>query len=109
MSVFQGAPQLKVIFILFLKEIHHIEDTLSQNAKRACEFLNRVEGMSCQPSMAGLFLYPRVHLPPHMVEEAKVRFQRYKYGCYSDCVPVFFKFDFRELYIPTFLNFRGKI
>uniref|UniRef100_A0A3Q4MCB1 alanine transaminase n=1 Tax=Neolamprologus brichardi TaxID=32507 RepID=A0A3Q4MCB1_NEOBR len=41
------------------------------NAKRACEFLNRVEGMSCQPSMAGLFLYPRVHLPPHMVEEAK--------------------------------------
>uniref|UniRef100_A0AAX7VX29 alanine transaminase n=1 Tax=Astatotilapia calliptera TaxID=8154 RepID=A0AAX7VX29_ASTCA len=41
------------------------------NAKRACEFLNRVEGMSCQPSMAGLFLYPRVHLPPHIVEEAK--------------------------------------
>uniref|UniRef100_A0A668TU04 alanine transaminase n=1 Tax=Oreochromis aureus TaxID=47969 RepID=A0A668TU04_OREAU len=37
----------------------------------ALEFLNRVEGMSCQPSMAGPFLYPRVHLPPHMVEEAK--------------------------------------
>uniref|UniRef100_I3KTS0 alanine transaminase n=1 Tax=Oreochromis niloticus TaxID=8128 RepID=I3KTS0_ORENI len=52
-------------------QIHHIEDTLSQNAKRALEFLNRVEGMSCQPSMAGPFLYPRVHLPPHMVEEAK--------------------------------------
>ncbi|XP_014266862.2 alanine aminotransferase 2 [Maylandia zebra] len=55
----------------YTQEIHHIEDTLSQNAKRACEFLNRVEGMSCQPSMAGLFLYPRVHLPPHIVEEAK--------------------------------------
>uniref|UniRef100_A0A668TVZ4 alanine transaminase n=1 Tax=Oreochromis aureus TaxID=47969 RepID=A0A668TVZ4_OREAU len=55
----------------YTQEIHHIEDTLSQNAKRALEFLNRVEGMSCQPSMAGPFLYPRVHLPPHMVEEAK--------------------------------------
>uniref|UniRef100_A0A669ERG8 alanine transaminase n=1 Tax=Oreochromis niloticus TaxID=8128 RepID=A0A669ERG8_ORENI len=66
-----STPQLTVTFVLFLKEIHHIEDTLSQNAKRALEFLNRVEGMSCQPSMAGPFLYPRVHLPPHMVEEAK--------------------------------------
>ncbi|XP_030584218.1 alanine aminotransferase 2-like [Archocentrus centrarchus] len=55
----------------YTQEIHHIEDTLSQNAKRACEFLNRVEGISCQPPMAGVFLYPRVHLPPHMLAEAK--------------------------------------
>uniref|UniRef100_A0A3Q3WUQ4 alanine transaminase n=1 Tax=Mola mola TaxID=94237 RepID=A0A3Q3WUQ4_MOLML len=47
------------------------QTTLSQNAHRACEFLNELPGMSCQPAMAGTFLYPHLNLPPQMIEKAK--------------------------------------
>ncbi|XP_041791153.1 alanine aminotransferase 2-like [Chelmon rostratus] len=53
------------------EEIHHIQTTLAKNAQRACEFLNDLPGMSCPPTMAGVFLYARLHLPPQMIEEAK--------------------------------------
>ncbi|XP_070817611.1 alanine aminotransferase 2-like [Chaetodon trifascialis] len=55
----------------YTKEILHIQTTLAQNAQRACELLNDLPGMSCQPAMAGVFLYARLHLPPRMREEAK--------------------------------------
>ncbi|XP_070688408.1 alanine aminotransferase 2-like [Pempheris klunzingeri] len=56
----------------YAQEILHTRTTLSQNAQRACEFLNNLPGMKCQPAMAGVFLYPRLHLPPQMIEEATV-------------------------------------
>uniref|UniRef100_A0A3P8TRZ3 alanine transaminase n=1 Tax=Amphiprion percula TaxID=161767 RepID=A0A3P8TRZ3_AMPPE len=56
----------------YTKEILHIKDTLSQNAQQACEFLNGLPGMSCQPAMGGVFLYPRLHLPPPVIKEAKM-------------------------------------
>lgn len=56
----------------YKQEIVHTADTLSQNAQRACDFLNSSPGMSCQPAMAGVFLYPRLLLPTQMVEEAKL-------------------------------------
>uniref|UniRef100_A0A3B3WFM3 alanine transaminase n=1 Tax=Poecilia mexicana TaxID=48701 RepID=A0A3B3WFM3_9TELE len=46
-------------------------ETLAQNAQRACEFLNAVPGMSCQPAMGGVFLYPRLHLPAEIIQEAQ--------------------------------------
>ncbi|XP_063748301.1 alanine aminotransferase 2-like isoform X2 [Eleginops maclovinus] len=46
--------------------------TYSQNAHRACEFLNDLPGMKCQPAWGGVFIFPRMHLPHQMVEEAKV-------------------------------------
>lgn len=55
------------------KEIVHTQMILSKNAQRACEFLNHLPSMSCQPAMAGAFLYPRLDLPSQMIEEAKVR------------------------------------
>lgn len=55
------------------KEIIHTQMTLSKNAQHACEFLNHLPGMSCQPAMAGVFLYPCLDLPSQMIEEAKVR------------------------------------
>uniref|UniRef100_M3ZVV9 alanine transaminase n=1 Tax=Xiphophorus maculatus TaxID=8083 RepID=M3ZVV9_XIPMA len=44
-------------------------ETLSQNAGRACKLLNSLPGMSCQPAMGGVFLYPRLHLPAEIIEE----------------------------------------
>ncbi|KAM7012228.1 alanine aminotransferase 2-like [Tautogolabrus adspersus] len=56
----------------YSQEILHIQTTLSQNAQRAHEFLNALPGMTCQPAMAGVFLFPRLHLPTLMIEEAKI-------------------------------------
>ncbi|XP_070765661.1 alanine aminotransferase 2-like [Enoplosus armatus] len=61
-----------VSYKTYTQEILHTQATLSQNAQRACEFLNDLPGMNCQPAMAGVFLYPRLHLPPQMIEEAKM-------------------------------------
>ncbi|KAJ4922797.1 hypothetical protein JOQ06_021301 [Pogonophryne albipinna] len=56
----------------YSQEILHSMTTLSQNAQRACEFLNDLSGIKCQPARGGIFLFPRLHLPPQMVEEAKM-------------------------------------
>ncbi|KAF1385312.1 hypothetical protein PFLUV_G00106430 [Perca fluviatilis] len=45
--------------------------TLSQNAQRVQEFLNDLPGMSCQPAMGGIYLYPCLHLPSEIIEKAK--------------------------------------
>uniref|UniRef100_A0A3Q3B0N3 alanine transaminase n=2 Tax=Kryptolebias marmoratus TaxID=37003 RepID=A0A3Q3B0N3_KRYMA len=55
----------------YTQEILRMDDILAQNARRACEFLNDLPGVSCQPAMAGLFLYPRLNLPAQMLEEAE--------------------------------------
>lgn len=54
------------------KEILLTRATLLQNAQRAQEFLNDLPGMSCQPAMGGIYLYPRLHLPSEIIEQAKV-------------------------------------
>ncbi|KAF7655988.1 hypothetical protein LDENG_00047720 [Lucifuga dentata] len=56
----------------YTQEILLIRATLSQNAQRAFDFLNGLPGMSCQLAMAGVYLYPRLHIPPQITEEAKV-------------------------------------
>ncbi|XP_031138343.1 alanine aminotransferase 2-like [Sander lucioperca] len=63
-----GQPSYK----MYSQEILHSQTTLSQNAQRACEFLNDLPGVNCQPGMGGVFLYPCLHLPPQMIEEAKM-------------------------------------
>ncbi|XP_037626181.1 alanine aminotransferase 2-like [Sebastes umbrosus] len=63
-----GDPSYKT----YSQEILHSQSTLSQNAQRACEILNDLPGINCQPGMGGVFLYPCLHLPPQMIEEAKM-------------------------------------
>uniref|UniRef100_A0A3Q3EED0 alanine transaminase n=1 Tax=Labrus bergylta TaxID=56723 RepID=A0A3Q3EED0_9LABR len=46
--------------------------TLSQNAQRAQEFLNDLPGMSCEPAMGGIYLYPCLRLPPEILKQAEV-------------------------------------
>ncbi|XP_034531275.1 alanine aminotransferase 2-like isoform X3 [Notolabrus celidotus] len=45
--------------------------TLSRNAQRAQEFLDDLPGMSCQQVMGGIYLYPRLHLPSEIIEQAE--------------------------------------
>uniref|UniRef100_A0A665WIV8 alanine transaminase n=1 Tax=Echeneis naucrates TaxID=173247 RepID=A0A665WIV8_ECHNA len=56
----------------YTKEILLIQATLVQNAERAWWFLNSLPAISCQPAMGGVYLYPRLHLPPGLIEQAKV-------------------------------------
>ncbi|XP_044218481.1 alanine aminotransferase 2-like isoform X2 [Thunnus albacares] len=62
-----GDPSYKT----YTQEILLTQTTVAQNAQRACEVLNDLPGMSCQPATGGIFLYPRLHVPPLMIEEAK--------------------------------------
>nr|XP_020481200.1 alanine aminotransferase 2-like isoform X2 [Monopterus albus] len=56
----------------YTQEILLIQATLSQNARRAWQFLNDLPWMSCQPAMGGIYLYPRLHLPSELIEQAKM-------------------------------------
>uniref|UniRef100_A0A3P8SBG7 alanine transaminase n=1 Tax=Amphiprion percula TaxID=161767 RepID=A0A3P8SBG7_AMPPE len=44
-------------------------DTYTQ---RALELLSDLPGISCQPAMGGIYLYPRLHLPSEFTQLAKV-------------------------------------
>ncbi|XP_064818255.1 alanine aminotransferase 2-like, partial [Oncorhynchus masou masou] len=55
----------------YTQEILTNRITLAQNAQRAWEFLIGLPGVSCQPVTGGIFLYPRLSLPPEAVEQAR--------------------------------------
>ncbi|KAM3619528.1 uncharacterized protein V6R79_009666 [Siganus canaliculatus] len=55
----------------YMQELLLTRTTMSQNAQRAQEFLNDLPGMSCQPITAGIYLYPRLHLPSEIIEQAE--------------------------------------
>ncbi|CDQ84829.1 unnamed protein product [Oncorhynchus mykiss] len=55
----------------YTQEILTNRITLAQNAQRAWEFLIGLPGVSCQPVTGGLFIYPRLNLPPEAVEQAR--------------------------------------
>ncbi|XP_070688835.1 alanine aminotransferase 2-like [Pempheris klunzingeri] len=56
----------------YTQEILLKRTILSQNARRAQEFLNDLPGLSCQPAMGGIYLYPSLHLPSEIIEQAKM-------------------------------------
>ncbi|XP_042372166.1 alanine aminotransferase 2-like [Plectropomus leopardus] len=56
----------------YTQEILIIRATLSQNAQLAQKFLNDLPGMSCQPVMGGIYLYPHLCLPCEITERAKI-------------------------------------
>ncbi|GAA6219602.1 alanine aminotransferase 2-like [Lates japonicus] len=55
----------------YTQEILLARATMSQNVQRAWQFLDGLPGMSCQPAMGGVYLYPSLHLPPEITEQAK--------------------------------------
>uniref|UniRef100_A0A8C6V202 alanine transaminase n=1 Tax=Neogobius melanostomus TaxID=47308 RepID=A0A8C6V202_9GOBI len=56
----------------YTKEKEHVKDTLKWNCQKACEVLNNLPGVSCQPVMGGIYLYPCVTLPEETMKQAKV-------------------------------------
>ncbi|XP_034438142.1 alanine aminotransferase 1-like [Hippoglossus hippoglossus] len=56
----------------YTQEILSARATLSHNAQRAWQILNGLPGMSCQPAMGGVYLYPSVRLPAGILEQAEM-------------------------------------
>ncbi|KAM8889812.1 alanine aminotransferase 1-like isoform 1-T1 [Synchiropus picturatus] len=55
----------------YTQETLHVRTAISDNANRALEFLNGLPGVSCQPVSAGIFLYPRLRLPPETWDQVE--------------------------------------
>ncbi|XP_074523964.1 alanine aminotransferase 2-like [Halichoeres trimaculatus] len=55
----------------YTQEILLTHTTLSHNAQRAQKFLDGLPGMSCQPVIGGIYLYPRLRLPAEIMEQAE--------------------------------------
>ncbi|XP_034036674.1 alanine aminotransferase 2-like [Thalassophryne amazonica] len=55
----------------YRQELVSSQTTLSQNAQRACDFLNTLPGMSCRPAMGGIYTFARLQLPCWFIKEAK--------------------------------------
>lgn len=58
--------------VLFTKETFFILATLSHNAQWVQELLNKLPGVRCQPALGGIYVFPRLHLPCGIKEQAKV-------------------------------------
>nr|XP_057929030.1 alanine aminotransferase 2-like [Doryrhamphus excisus] len=58
-------------FDVYAKEMSSSRCTLSQNAQWAHEYLNNLPGITCQPAMGGIYLYPRLESPSQLVHQAK--------------------------------------
>nr|XP_019967271.1 PREDICTED: alanine aminotransferase 2-like [Paralichthys olivaceus] len=56
---------------LYDVEKQHIRNTLVCNLKKARAVLNSLPGFCCQPVEGGLFVFPRLHLPPKAIQKAK--------------------------------------
>ncbi|XP_054645021.1 alanine aminotransferase 2-like [Dunckerocampus dactyliophorus] len=59
-------------FDVYAKEMFYSWSTLSQNAQRAHEYLNNLPGITCQPAMGGMYIFPRLQLPSQLVHQAKM-------------------------------------
>ncbi|CAL8309429.1 unnamed protein product [Lota lota] len=56
---------------LYTQEILTNQTTLTENALRAQDFLDSLPGMSCQPAVGGVYVYPCVEIPAGVLERAK--------------------------------------
>ncbi|XP_035025740.2 alanine aminotransferase 2-like [Hippoglossus stenolepis] len=56
---------------LYDVEKQHIRTALVHNVKTARAVLNSLPGFCCQPVEAGIFVFPRLHIPPKAIQKAK--------------------------------------
>ncbi|XP_015209551.2 alanine aminotransferase 2-like [Lepisosteus oculatus] len=56
---------------IFKAESQAILETLAHNARRVQETLDSLPGVSYQPVQGSLYIFPRLHLPPRAVEQAR--------------------------------------
>ncbi|XP_070989252.1 alanine aminotransferase 2-like [Oncorhynchus clarkii lewisi] len=57
---------------VYAQETQSIRAMLVHNMNWVPEFLNNIQGISCQPMMGGAFVFPRLYLPQAAIEKAKV-------------------------------------
>ena len=57
----------------YVEERDHVLADLNNKARMTSELLNAIDGITCNEVMGAMYAFPRVHLPPKAVEEAKVR------------------------------------
>ena len=55
-----------------MQEILTNRTTLTENALQARDSLASLPGMSCQPALGGVYVYPCVDIPAGVLERAKV-------------------------------------
>ncbi|XP_005951073.1 alanine aminotransferase 1 [Haplochromis burtoni] len=56
----------------YMQETFFILATLSHNAQWVQELLNKLPGVRCQPVLGGIYVFPRLHLPCGIKEQAKL-------------------------------------
>jgi alanine transaminase len=55
----------------YAKERDDILSSLKRRAKILTEHLNKLDGMSCSPSNAAMYAFPRIYLPNKSIQVAK--------------------------------------
>ncbi|XP_036374211.1 alanine aminotransferase 2-like [Megalops cyprinoides] len=55
----------------YAEEVQASQETLIRNVRRVEEVLSALPGVSCQPAMGGVNVFPRLYLPAGAVEQAK--------------------------------------
>ena len=55
----------------FAAEENGIFDSLARRAKALVEGLNKIDGITCQPSQGAMYAFPAVDIPAKAIEEAK--------------------------------------
>nr|XP_015209553.1 PREDICTED: alanine aminotransferase 2-like isoform X3 [Lepisosteus oculatus] len=72
---FTGECGLRCGYVEFVnldpEESQAILETLAHNARRVQETLDSLPGVSYQPVQGSLYIFPRLHLPPRAVEQAR--------------------------------------
>lgn len=56
---------------VYTQEILTNRTILAENAQRARDFLDSLPGMSCQPAVGGVYVYPCLDIPGGLLERAK--------------------------------------
>ena len=58
-------------FPLYKKERDNIYESLKRRAQKLTQFLNSLEGMSCNPAEGAMYAFPQIYLPPKAVQAAR--------------------------------------
>lgn len=59
-------------YSLFVKERDDVLSALKDKADITYSALNSMPNMSCNPVQGAMYAFPRIHLPPKAIQEAKV-------------------------------------
>ncbi|GFQ83397.1 alanine aminotransferase 2-like [Trichonephila clavata] len=59
----------------FIQEWTDVMQSLNEKAMILIKYLNEIDGFECKPQTAATFIFPKIHLPEKVIEEAKAKGQ----------------------------------